>query len=101
MQGALFGARSLGTGFGPILFATIFSLFSRTDSPFPFFPGDAAFSTTIVRRRDFLLWVPLQTWILIGTCPWDILPFTRDNVRQSFQKPEARSIETNMQAVAG
>ena len=43
MQGALFGARSLGTGFGPILFATVFSLFSRTDSPFPFFPGAAAF----------------------------------------------------------
>ena len=41
MQGALFGARSLGTGFGPILFATVFSLFSRTDSPFPYFPGIA------------------------------------------------------------
>ena len=39
MQGALFGARSLGTGFGPILFATVFSLFSRTDSPLPYFPG--------------------------------------------------------------
>ena len=41
MQGALFGARSLGTGFGPILFATVFSLFSRTDSPLPYFPGIA------------------------------------------------------------
>ena len=41
MQGALFGARSLGTGFGPILFATVFSMFSRTDSPLPFFPGKA------------------------------------------------------------
>jgi hypothetical protein len=39
MQGALFGARSLGTGFGPILFATVFSMFSRTDSTLPFFPG--------------------------------------------------------------
>ena len=45
MQGALFGARSLGTGFGPILFATVFSMFSRTDSPFPYFPGDALNST--------------------------------------------------------
>lgn len=40
MQGALFGARSLGTGLGPILFATLFSLFSRSASPLPYFPGE-------------------------------------------------------------
>lgn len=40
MQGALFGARSLATGLGPVLFATAFSAFTRSDSRLPFFPGD-------------------------------------------------------------
>lgn len=39
MQGALFGARSLATGMGPVIFAAVFSLFSRSDSRLPFFPG--------------------------------------------------------------
>ncbi|EIE23230.1 MFS general substrate transporter [Coccomyxa subellipsoidea C-169] len=39
MQGALFGARSLATGMGPVIFASIFSVFSRSDSRLPFFPG--------------------------------------------------------------
>ncbi|CAL8465277.1 g4812 [Coccomyxa elongata] len=39
MQGALFGARSLATGLGPVLFATAFSFFSRSGSRLPFFPG--------------------------------------------------------------
>ena len=39
MQGALFGARSLATGMGPVIFASVFSLFSRSDSRLPYFPG--------------------------------------------------------------
>ena len=59
MQGALFGARSLGTGFGPILFATVFSMFSRTDSPFPYFPGVALSSTCLMDDRfSFIPVVP-------------------------------------------
>ena len=39
MQGALFGARSLATGLGPIIFAALFALFSRSDTGLPYFPG--------------------------------------------------------------
>ena len=41
MQGAIFGARSLATGCGPILFAALFSAFSRSEpSALPYFPGE-------------------------------------------------------------
>ena len=39
MQGALFGARSLASGLGPIIFAALFALFSRSDTGLPYFPG--------------------------------------------------------------
>eukprot|EP00884_Botryococcus_braunii_P008499 jgi/Botrbrau1/17650/Bobra.0166s0078.1 len=39
IQGALYAAKSLAQGIGPITFAALFSLFSRSDSPLPYFPG--------------------------------------------------------------
>ena len=40
VQGALYGAKSLASGVGPLAFAGLFSLFSRTDSPIGiYFPG--------------------------------------------------------------
>ena len=39
VQGALYGARALAAGMGPLLFAQIFSAFTRSDSRLPFFPG--------------------------------------------------------------
>jgi MFS family permease len=39
VQGALAGARALASGVGPLLFAFVFALTTRTDSPLPFFPG--------------------------------------------------------------
>lgn len=39
MQGALYGARALATGTGPLLFAAMFSAFTKSDSPLPYFPG--------------------------------------------------------------
>lgn len=38
-QGALYGAKALATGAGPLLFAAMFSGFTKTDSPLPYFPG--------------------------------------------------------------
>lgn len=39
MQGALYGARAMASGFGPLVFAAIFAGFTRSDSPLPFYPG--------------------------------------------------------------
>jgi hypothetical protein len=39
VQGALYGARALASGTGPLLFALLFSAFTKTDSPLPYFPG--------------------------------------------------------------
>ncbi|PSC69918.1 CWF19 2 [Micractinium conductrix] len=39
VQGALYGARALASGTGPLLFAALFAAFTRTDSPLPYFPG--------------------------------------------------------------
>lgn len=39
VQGALYGARALASGVGPLFFAFLFSAFTRTDSPLPYFPG--------------------------------------------------------------
>ncbi|KAK9805503.1 hypothetical protein WJX72_001711 [[Myrmecia] bisecta] len=39
IQGALYGARSLAQGVGPLIFAALFSAFTRSDSPMPYFPG--------------------------------------------------------------
>ncbi|KAK9805583.1 hypothetical protein WJX72_006405 [[Myrmecia] bisecta] len=39
IQGALYGARSLAQGVGPLIFAALFSAFTRSDSPLPYFPG--------------------------------------------------------------
>lgn len=41
VQGALYGARALASGTGPLLFALLFSAFTKTDSPLPYFPGGA------------------------------------------------------------
>lgn len=38
-QGALYGARSLAMGVGPLVFAAVFRAFSRSDSGWPTFPG--------------------------------------------------------------
>jgi fucose permease len=39
VQGALYGARSVASGVGPLAFAFLFSAFTKSDSPLPFFPG--------------------------------------------------------------
>ncbi len=39
LQGALYGAKALATGTGPLMFAAIFAAFTKTDSPLPYFPG--------------------------------------------------------------
>ncbi|KAL4420298.1 hypothetical protein ABPG77_001388 [Micractinium sp. CCAP 211/92] len=39
VQGALYGARALASGTGPLVFAFLFAAFTRTESPLPFFPG--------------------------------------------------------------
>ena len=39
VQGALGGTKALAQGLGPLLYAGIFSLFSRPGGPLPFFPG--------------------------------------------------------------
>ena len=39
MQGALYAARALASGVGPLAFAQLFAWFTRTDSPLPYFPG--------------------------------------------------------------
>lgn len=39
VQGALYGAKALATGIGPLLFAAMFAGFTKTDSPLPYFPG--------------------------------------------------------------
>lgn len=39
VQGALYGARALASGTGPLVFAFLFSAFTQTGSPLPYFPG--------------------------------------------------------------
>eukprot|EP00191_Tetraselmis_sp_GSL018_P019196 CAMPEP_0177591420 /NCGR_PEP_ID=MMETSP0419_2-20121207/7988_1 /TAXON_ID=582737 /ORGANISM="Tetraselmis sp., Strain GSL018" /LENGTH=576 /DNA_ID=CAMNT_0019082161 /DNA_START=84 /DNA_END=1813 /DNA_ORIENTATION=+ len=39
VQGALFGAKSLAQGTGPLIFAPMFAAFTRSDSPLPYMPG--------------------------------------------------------------
>ena len=39
IQGALYGAKALAQGIGPLIFAGLFSAFTRSDSRLPFFPG--------------------------------------------------------------
>lgn len=64
MQGALFGARSLATGLGPVLFAAAFSVFSRSDSRLPFFPGDTAFLRLARAAPD----ASRQCWVVENCC---------------------------------
>lgn len=44
VQGALYGAKALATGAGPLFFAAMFAGFTKTDSPLPYFPGAFALS---------------------------------------------------------
>lgn len=39
VQGALYGARAIASGIGPLVFAFLFKIFTTTDSPLPFFPA--------------------------------------------------------------
>jgi len=39
VQGALFGAKALAGGLGPLVLAQIFRMFTRTDSSLPYLPG--------------------------------------------------------------
>lgn len=39
VQGALQGARALAQGLGPLIFAGLFALFTKSWSPLPYFPG--------------------------------------------------------------
>lgn len=48
VQGALYGAKALATGTGPLLFAAIFAAFTRTDSRLPFFPGAPFLLGTVI-----------------------------------------------------
>ena len=41
-QGALYGALALSQGFGPLAFAYLFQLGTRSDSPWTYFPGMCA-----------------------------------------------------------
>ena len=40
-QGALYGAKALATGVGPLPLAAVFSAFTKTESPLPYLPGVA------------------------------------------------------------
>ena len=51
IQGALYGARALAQGTGPIIFAAIFAAFTREESPFPKFAGKAALVSTVESYR--------------------------------------------------
>ncbi len=42
IQGALYGAKALAQGIGPLIFAALFSACTRSDSPLPYFPGARA-----------------------------------------------------------
>jgi len=46
IQGALYGARALAQGTGPIIFAAIFAAFTREESPFPKFAGEPCFAVS-------------------------------------------------------
>ncbi|GAB4814357.1 hypothetical protein N2152v2_001403 [Parachlorella kessleri] len=39
VQGALYGARALASGVGPLLFAALFKAFTSSESKLPYFPG--------------------------------------------------------------
>lgn len=39
VQGALYGARAIASGIGPLVFAFLFKAFTTSDSSLPFFPG--------------------------------------------------------------
>lgn len=39
MQGALYGARALASGCGPLVFAWLFKAFTNSKSEMPYFPG--------------------------------------------------------------
>lgn len=39
VQGALYGARAIASGVGPLVFAFLFKIFTTSDSSLPFFPG--------------------------------------------------------------
>lgn len=61
VQGALYGARALASGTGPLLFAALFSAFTRTDSPLPYFPG-------VLGECGRARWAPQHA------CPWRSVP---------------------------
>ncbi|KAK9826348.1 hypothetical protein WJX81_000370 [Elliptochloris bilobata] len=48
IQGALYGAKALAQGMGPLVFAALFSAFTRSDSKLPFFPGAPFVFCTVV-----------------------------------------------------
>lgn len=47
IQGALYGARALAQGTGPIIFAAVFAAFTRDESPFPKFAGRVHLQTSL------------------------------------------------------
>lgn len=60
VQGALYGARAVASGVGPLAFAFLFSLFSRSDSPLPFFPGAPFILGTIMMIFSTILALSLE-----------------------------------------
>lgn len=55
VQGALTGIRSLASGAGPLLFARIFSLSTRSDSPFGYHPGIVFYVSAGLSCLSFLV----------------------------------------------
>jgi hypothetical protein len=69
MQGALFGARSLATGLGPVIFAALFTLFSRSDSSLPYFPGAHLHPTSCLSSPalpSYVIWSADESPIFIA-----------------------------------
>lgn len=61
VQGALFGARALAQGIGPVMFAAIFSAFTRSDTDLPYFPGAPFIFGTVLMLVAVAIAVMLET----------------------------------------
>lgn len=55
VQGALYGARSIASGMGPLAFAYLFKIFTQSDSSLPFFPGAPFVLGTLVMAATTVL----------------------------------------------
>lgn len=55
VQGALYGARSIASGMGPLAFAYLFKVFTQSDSSLPFFPGAPFVLGTLVMAATTVL----------------------------------------------